>query len=157
MHAPFQFHKGTIRTQRQNQPRVRQYYFNSIKVRLEHLWVGTKENPRLFQFHKGTIRTKCSIGLLLLVLYFNSIKVRLERLHIDQAEYISLFQFHKGTIRTLHFIYSKPGIQLFQFHKGTIRTLWTSSHSCEPHHFNSIKVRLELSTKSFASSSSLFH
>ena len=34
--------------------------------------------------------------------------------------------------------------QAFQFHKGTIRT-GAKVHSCNiPHHFNSIKVRLEL-------------
>ena len=33
----FQFHKGTIRTYPEYRSRVNQCYFNSIKVRLEHL------------------------------------------------------------------------------------------------------------------------
>ena len=74
----FQFHKGTIRTTHEVQKFVAFTYFNSIKVRLEHLMVVSLMLILIFQFHKGTIRT---IGLLrnrFLLINFNSIKVRLE-------------------------------------------------------------------------------
>ena len=32
-------------------------YFNSIKVRLERVWLDADAAPIAFQFHKGTIRT----------------------------------------------------------------------------------------------------
>ena len=54
-------------------------YFNSIKVRLEHL--------------KGLDTNKYRI-------YFNSIKVRLERTLCRQFNQFIVFQFHKGAIRT---------------------------------------------------------
>ena len=56
------------------------FYFNSIKVRLEHkliYCVFTLFNS--FQFHKGTIRTKKNLVISSVAAYFNSIKVRLER------------------------------------------------------------------------------
>ena len=54
----FQFHKGTIRTEKEKKEEINMKpHFNSIKVQLERLLpkgivFGTK-----FQFHKGTIRT----------------------------------------------------------------------------------------------------
>ena len=53
---------------------------------------------------------------------FNSIKVRLEHFEVDLTEPYAEFQFHKGTIRTLCGCHGKGSL----------------------HHFNSIKVRLEL-------------
>ena len=98
----FQFHKGTIRTIIRFVNYNGDYYFNSIKVRLELLLLS------LF---------------LLLLAYFNSIKVRLEQGSGNDSIGEHLFQFHKGTIRTL----SPVGVVLeynsFQFHKGTIRTM----------------------------------
>ena len=55
------------------------YYFNSIKVRLEHRVCPRFLHSPLFQFHKGTIRT---------------FRRRFSE-HRPPA-----FQFHKGTIRT---------------------------------------------------------
>ena len=79
-------------------------YFNSIKVRLEHVLVKADEDPTPteFQFHKGAIRTTPILLTKSWLTYFNSIKVRLELdLH---ALYLlcRLFQFHKGAIRTRH-------------------------------------------------------
>ena len=54
---PFQFHKGTIRT-------------DYTKV--------VQENSFLFQFHKGTIRTILGYLVVSFLIYFNSIKVQLE-------------------------------------------------------------------------------
>ena len=54
-------------------------YFNSIKVRLELIYLLGLIGSYLFQFHKGTIRT----------FYGTPEKVSKK-----------LFQFHKGTIRT---------------------------------------------------------
>ena len=76
----------------------------------------------LFQFHKGTIRTICS-----------SVRPRLR----------NLFQFHKGTIRTDISLFITFADDEFQFHKGTIRTKLRVSAYLN-HHFNSIKVQLEL-------------
>ena len=54
---PFQFHKGTIRTNTQ-QGQVHQLgYFNSIKVQLEPKGSVAFNEYKEFQFHKGTIRT----------------------------------------------------------------------------------------------------
>ena len=75
--------------------------FNSIKVRLEHLYEVEAGCLVEFQFHKGTIRT----------LYPT-------RICLDT----SLFQFHKGTIRTVLLTGKITVLSLFQFHKGTIRT-----------------------------------
>ena len=57
----FQFHKGTIRTE---------------KIR------RVKEAIEKFQFHKGTIRTAVRLCQDAKVAYFNSIKVRLELLSV---------------------------------------------------------------------------
>ena len=98
----FQFHKGTIRTMNCMFLHTYILYFNSIKVRLEHV--------------KETITFSIFIN-------FNSIKVRLEQSGLsDIALLLLLFQFHKGTIRTKPQSFtSLPSIK-FQFHKGTIRT-----------------------------------
>ena len=75
----FQFHKGTIRTQRCSVTLTTLAHFNSIKVQLEHIHPHSNLLPLPFQFHKGTIRTE------------------LPQL---EADYGKVFQFHKGTIRT---------------------------------------------------------
>ena len=83
----FQFHKGTIRTQKLLHAANPHQYFNSIKVRLE-LQINPEVNSNLveFQFHKGTIRTKAAKRRANEEYNFNSIKVRLE--HSDGcAEY----------------------------------------------------------------------
>ena len=119
-------------------------YFNSIKVRLE---LDVRQEPitfNEFQFHKGTIRTGMNGKVICQDTHFNSIKVRLERKNNIITSSAILFQFHKGTIRTF-LISAKNRLQSpFQFHKGTIRTRrWY--HTGEfLFHFNSIKVRLEL-------------
>ena len=53
----FQFHKGTIRTAKEKEEQDKLNNFNSIKVRLEHLFYSPIVFTILFQFHKGTIRT----------------------------------------------------------------------------------------------------
>ena len=121
----FQFHKGTIRTDVSRSFFVSLLYFNSIKVRLE---LDVPERNDLgeltFQFHKGTIRTSSGGGHLVASVPF---------------------QFHKGTIRTFQSGKRRTKIKPFQFHKGTIRTVQAVGISSPPFHFNSIKVRLELS------------
>ena len=97
-------------------------YFNSIKVRLEHLLNIHLNKIQVFQFHKGTIRT-----------LFPYEKVR----------YYAIFQFHKGTIRTRFFRITEYRKHQFQFHKGTIRTWLPLKIMLLIPNFNSIKVRLE--------------
>ena len=75
----FQFHKGTIRTQKSPAKEKAQIYFNSIKVRLEQANIGAVILSRqAFQFHKGTIRTRLTRCTPWGLPNFNSIKVRLE-------------------------------------------------------------------------------
>ena len=77
---PFQFHKGTIRT-------------DSTEIR--------QIQEHGFQFHKGTIRTDLrSDSAVVLDWNFNSIKVRLEQATLMRVAVLHPFQFHKGTIRT---------------------------------------------------------
>ena len=76
--------------------------------------------------------------------YFNSIKVRLERSAPQYVAKYVKFQFHKGTIRTDLSHNDVFSCAPFQFHKGTIRTLALSALFGAYSHFNSIKVRLEL-------------
>ena len=75
----FQFHKGTIRTDKENQEFQTRLNFNSIKVQLEHGVSNFIPKPRLFQFHKGTIRTFSAVIQYDVYANFNSIKVQLER------------------------------------------------------------------------------
>ena len=76
----FQFHKGAIRTYMEMFSNSYLLYFNSIKVRLEHLF-------SLFIARKAA--------------NFNSIKVRLEPIHHSVLLAVVIFQFHKGAIRTI--------------------------------------------------------
>ena len=55
--SPFQFHKGTIRTNAISSCDDAFSYFNSIKVRLEPTTKANTAATNAFQFHKGTIRT----------------------------------------------------------------------------------------------------
>ena len=55
--SPFQFHKGTIRTEDEELVIVLNIDFNSIKVRLELSLRRVNAAVCKFQFHKGTIRT----------------------------------------------------------------------------------------------------
>ena len=98
-------------------------YFNSIKVRLEHvilMWIFVAAR---FQFHKGAIRTPYPSKLRKSYVNFNSIKVRLE-LRPERAKALTTpeFQFHKGAIRTKFSGSTHRSVPLFQFHKGAIRT-----------------------------------
>ena len=119
----FQFHKGTIRTQRCSVTLTTLAHFNSIKVQLEPALqtssfttlrnfnsIKVQLEPSapshqcplstVFQFHKGTIRTIKSLFVLKIFLDFNSIKVQLELLGELCMPSYREFQFHKGTIRT---------------------------------------------------------
>ena len=53
----FQFHKGTIKTLREQIKKVSEQDFNSIKVRLKRPAPRLALLGTLFQFHKGTIKT----------------------------------------------------------------------------------------------------
>ena len=56
----FQFHKGTIKTDRARfSAGAAAIYFNSIKVRLKLIVYVIGSLMRQFQFHKGTIKTRC--------------------------------------------------------------------------------------------------
>ena len=75
--------------------------------------------------------------------YFNSIKVRLKQ---EREEQRSKQNFNSIKVRLEHEIIAAVLFnKLFQFHKGTIRTLFTFRTILGRTHFNSIKVRLELS------------
>ena len=54
------------------------YYFNSIKVRLELISKTFPIASFIFQFHKGAIRTFLLGAFVIACDHFNSIKVRLE-------------------------------------------------------------------------------
>ena len=85
-------------------------HFNSIKVRLEHLFFGLFQFfPVKFQFHKGTIRTIGFAEKAFKNYHFNSIKVRLEQPKHDSDSSIFIFQFHKGTIRTVALDFAPQG------------------------------------------------
>ena len=100
-------------------------YFNSIKVRLERS-IG------------ATLRSDFR--------NFNSIKVRLEHWCARYSNTDYQFQFHKGTIRTVVFDGYEEASLLISIHKGTIRTSFTFTAYRASCYFNSIKVRLELSS-----------
>ena len=53
----FQFHKGTIKTDRDWYYNEAKNNFNSIKVRLKQVCSICQPSHLLFQFHKGTIKT----------------------------------------------------------------------------------------------------
>ena len=161
----FQFHKGTIWTNR-----LRESSFQNTE----------------FQFHKGTIWTSHPIWNTYLCFYFNSIKVQFElpkvlpskwvihdfnsikvqfelmasnphiktpafqfhkgtiwtgQLSCEKFKYI--FQFHKGTIWTCSTVWYLWFCTLFQFHKGTIWTHNTHYSRRVFYYFNSIKVQFE--------------
>ena len=74
----FQFHKGTIRTELQQNQDFDLQHFNSIKVQLEQVAEDGEKHDDIFQFHKGTIRTPEKKQKRLVFFNFNSIKVQLE-------------------------------------------------------------------------------
>ena len=96
----FQFHKGTIKTSEAAERFRYPPHFNSIKVRLKHIYCRRGRWSNKFQFHKGTIKTMKA---------FKDVCRTFE------------FQFHKGTIKT-GISAAGQSIQRFQFHKGTIKT-----------------------------------
>ena len=77
----FQFHKGTIRTLAPQRAFHSNFYFNSIKVRLEHFIFHLKP-MFILDFNSIKVRLELNGGAFVVCanLYFNSIKVRLERL-----------------------------------------------------------------------------
>ena len=75
----FQFHKGSINTERSTGEQRPRASFNSIKVRLIRIKGDEEARSLLFQFHKGSI---------------NTIKAN----PVDKQP--SVFQFHKGSINT---------------------------------------------------------
>ena len=83
---------------------------------------------------------------------FNSIKVRLKPL--STSSFLGrgrLFQFHKGAIKTRYDFAIPEFDNLFQFHKGAIKTILMHFLSLTVFCFNSIKVRLKLSSFTFTS------
>ena len=117
-------------------------YFNSIKVRLEHLINEKQLVVSKFQFHKGTIRTTYHNALKTIKHKFHKGTIRTHRERRPHHTLL-IFQFHKGTIRTISTRRCASGRSVFQFHKGTIRTLRQGQTYCKISYFNSIKVRLE--------------
>ena len=99
-------------------------YFNSIKVRLEHI-SGIPVYIIIHNFNSIKVRLeRALISNTLAKINFNSIKVRLEQANIFRYYIINSFQFHKGAIRTyVGQITPHPPV-LFQFHKGAIRTYY---------------------------------
>ena len=75
----FQFHKGTIRTNRWCPQCQRIRNFNSIKVRLEHRYLEALQDAMAhFNSIKVRLEPLCSFPFLSVRRDFNSIKVRLE-------------------------------------------------------------------------------
>gem|GEM_PF-2190259 len=117
----FQFHKGSIKTDKITVTIPLEMSFNSIKVRLRQ--EDASSNPPF-------------------PISFNSIKVRL-RLATTEAGYTTQsFQFHKGSIKTRCTDRSVRSPTMFQFHKGSIKTSSLLSGAQDIHGLNSIKVRL---------------
>ena len=87
--TPFQFHKGTIKTNPPGSGGKTYGYFNSIKVRLKPPIVMRIFKGRLFQFHKGTIKTAKTGQMFRFIANFNSIKVRLKHVVIF-VQYVRL-------------------------------------------------------------------
>ena len=108
--------------------KLRIFYFNSIKVRLERSLVsrGVRSSSR-FQFHKGAIRTLVLLHPL-----------------IEMLE----FQFHKGAIRTVHHYLLAHAVLHFNSIKVRLEH-FLGCYDIDPEtNFNSIKVRLELRASS---------
>ena len=102
-----------------------------------------------FKFHKGAIRTGRDTKDKVEYSYFNSIKVRLERrLRMTAPKLAS--DFNSIKVRLEHvWVVHQLRVASFQFHKGAIRTLSSVIRKAIGYYFNSIKVRLELSTSLF--------
>ena len=103
----FQFHKGAIKTIKEEWKQAYYRSFNSIKVRLRHTTLSNLSfeitsfnsikvrlrpgistaamNGYSFQFHKGAIKTGLLKSVVVFGLCFNSIKVRLR--HSDNTCY----------------------------------------------------------------------
>ena len=98
-------------------------YFNSIKVRLEHLG-QIPPLPHPYNFNSIKVRLELNIPLIaeIFAMNFNSIKVRLELCSVIGEGSTAKFQFHKGAIRTVINLAIEYCIDQFQFHKGAIRT-----------------------------------
>ena len=77
--TPFQFHKGSIKTNVINHGIQPLLSFNSIKVRLRLVTTAVPFFLILFQFHKGSIKTLLLITIVAFLIRFNSIKVRLRQ------------------------------------------------------------------------------
>ena len=162
----FQFHKGTIKTNKENRLLTSDLHFNSIKVRLKQSGKENRCYRTIFQFHKGTIKTRDDDDMLarqrIFQFHKGTIKTRCPAGH---PRPLCPFQFHKGTIKTydeikqmrgdLNFNSIKVRLKLsyssltkrknaFQFHKGTIKTLASKAVGETNQYFNSIKVRLKL-------------
>ena len=149
MVLPSYFNSIKVRLEHLNYAQAKNAYanFNSIKVRLELGETFNQVSPfKLFQFHKGAIRTKRFWLVIITCSYFNSIKVRLELINSLMLQLFPKFQFHKGAIRTLRLRCCGQSRTPFQFHKGAIRTSILILWWMVVVHFNSIKVRLELYT-----------
>ena len=124
LHPQFQFHKGTIRTSARESINLHNSYFNSIKVRLEHV-LGSIPVPFHDNFNSIKVRLEhdTDIGVLPLLCYFNSIKVRLEldkQAHSDDED--GYFNSIKVRLEPDAFLLFQKELSRFQFHKGTIRT-----------------------------------
>ena len=119
----FQFHKGTIKPLSAQRETLSVKYFNSIKVRLNPLFVTILSRG----YHN-----------------FNSIKVRLNLSGCLSVVAWFIFQFHKGTIKPEDITVS----QLLSFNFNSIKVRLNRktriSILINQRYFNSIKVRLNL-------------
>ena len=99
------------------------HYFNSIKVRLELILHPNCISLQKFQFHKGTIRTCLTVSRSpRTVCNFNSIKVRLEQDWF--IRFLNIFNFNSIKVRLEPIeAFTVSTNNAFQFHKGTIRTM----------------------------------
>ena len=97
----FQFHKGTIKTKIHIWDSSINSDFNSIKVQLRHKTIHVKMNRcPYFNSIKVQLRQIIPLILLLICSNFNSIKVQLRHFISLHTNNVSKFQFHKGTIKT---------------------------------------------------------
>ena len=120
----FQFHKGTIKPLSAQRETLSVKYFNSIKVRLNPLFV-TILSRGYHNFNSIKVRLNLErVGVVgVFRRHFNSIKVRLNLIILKACLCVVGFQFHKGTIKPPVRAETQRSIPQFQFHKGTIKPL----------------------------------
>ena len=103
--------------------------FNSIVVRLkEGRWIWWVPVDGSFQFHSGSIKSSSQR---------------------QSTRSLALFQFHSGSIKSVSFPILSSRHGLFQFHSGSIKRAGHTRRDAAGRGFNSIVVRLKVSTSGF--------